>query len=109
MQHGSGLVFEGGIGPYHYYDTTDAQDIETAAGPELAYENAHGCGVLASAAMDWYFKHGWFAMLRVNDIEGAGRMRSTAFAVGVGYRFGDDADTHFHWSNSGFGSALPRW
>jgi hypothetical protein len=56
-------VFEAGFGPYHYYDTTDANFVETASGQEPAYENAHGWGVVASAALDWYFRHGWFAML----------------------------------------------
>ena len=105
---GAGLVFEAGAGPYHYYDTTDAAFIDTPSGVELGYENAHGWGVLASAAMDWYFKHGSFAMLRMNDIDAAGRVRSTALLAGVGYRFGDALDPDFHWSDSWFAVAPPR-
>ena len=107
-QDGTGLVFEAGIGPYHYYDTTDAELVNTPTGSQVAFENAHGWGVLASAAMDWYFKHGWFALLRLNDIEAAGEVRSTALLAGVGYRFGGNADSKFQQSNSWFAVAPPR-
>jgi hypothetical protein len=107
-QDGPGLVFEGGLGPYHYYDTTDAELITTSTGTELAYENAHGWGVLASAAVDWYFKHGWFALLRLNDIEAAGKVRSTALLAGVGYRFGDGPSSRFQHSDSWFAVDPPR-
>jgi hypothetical protein len=105
---GPGLLFEAGLGPYHYYDTTDATAVTTASGTQIAFENAHGWGVLASAAMDWYFKSGWFAMLRVNDIEAAGKVRSTALIGGVGYRFGDGSERNFHWSDSWLAVDPPR-
>lgn len=101
-------MFEVGAGPYHYYDTTGDSYVNTPTGPEASYENAHGWGLLTSAAMDWYFQHGWFAMLRVNDIEAAGRVRSAALAAGFGYRFGGDSDAHFHWSDSWFVTDSPR-
>jgi hypothetical protein len=107
-QDGTGPVFEAGIGPYHYYDTTDAELITTATGNDLEYENAHGWGVLASAAMDWYFKHGWFAMLRLNDIEAAGKVRSAALLAGVGYRFGNTPGSRFLQSDSWFAVDPPR-
>jgi len=105
---GSGLVFEAGLGPYHYYDTTDAVDVSTPHGVKLDYEDAHGWGVLASAAVDWYFKHGWFATVRLNDIEAAGEVRSTALTAGVGYRFGDEAGARVRWSDSWFVAPPPR-
>jgi hypothetical protein len=107
-QNGPGLVFELGVGPYHYYDTTNAQTVVTSAGEQIAFENAHGWGVLASAAMDWYFNHGWFALLRLNDIEAAGEVRSTALTMGVGYRFSYDPVSRFHWSDSWFIATPPR-
>lgn len=105
---GPGVVFEAGLGPYHYYDTTDATDVSTSQGLQLDFENAHGWGVLASAAVDWYFKHGWFATLRLNDIEAAGEVRSTALTAGVGYRFGDPNTTRFKWTDSWFAAPPPR-
>jgi len=104
----SGLVFEAGLGPYHYYDTTDAIDVSTSHGVELEYEDAHGWGVLASAAVDWYFKHGWFATVRLNDIEAAGEVRSTALTAGVGYRFGDEGESRIRWTDSWFDAPPPR-
>ena len=38
---GPGVVFEAGLGPYHYYDTTDATDVSTSQGLQLDFENAH--------------------------------------------------------------------
>ncbi len=104
----SGLVFEAGLGPYHYYDTTDAIDVSTAHGVVLDYEDAHGWGVLASAAVDWYFKHGWFATVRLNDIEAAGEVRSTALTAGLGYRFGDEGVSAVRWTDSWFVAPPPR-
>jgi len=59
------------------------------------FENANGWGVLASAALNWYFKYGWFALLRLNDIEAAGEVRSTALLLGVGHRFGEGYASRF--------------
>lgn len=103
-----GVMFELGVGPYHYYDTTNAIDVITPHGVELEYEDAHGWGVLASAAVDWYFKHGWFATLRLNDIEAAGELRSTALTAGVGYQFGDGSASRLQWTDSWFAAARPR-
>ncbi|HEY4772234.1 MAG TPA: hypothetical protein VIH50_04310 [Steroidobacteraceae bacterium] len=105
---GPGLVFEAGVGPYHYYDTTDAIDVSTPHGIVLDYEDAHGWGVLASAAVDWYFKHGWFTTVRLNDIEAAGEVRSTALTLGVGYRFGEEEVSGFRWTDSWFAAPPPR-
>jgi hypothetical protein len=103
-----GVVFEAGVGPYHYYDTTDAIDVSTPNGVALDYKDSHGWGVLASAAVDWYFKHGWFATLRLNDIEAAGEVRSSALTAGVGYRFGDGGVPGFRWTDSWFEAPPPR-
>jgi len=107
-EDGPGIMFEAGIGPYHYYDTTNAEAVNTPTGSQITFENAHGWGVLASAAMDWYFRHGWFAQLRLNDIEAAGKVRSTALLAGVGYRFGGRPDSKFQQSDSWFTVDPPR-
>jgi hypothetical protein len=107
-QNSTGFVFEAGLGPYHYYDTTGAEAINTPQGQEIAFENAHGWGVLASASLDWYFKHGWFTFLRLNDIEAAGEVRSTAILLGVGYRFGERYATRFNQSDAWFAVDPPR-
>jgi hypothetical protein len=57
--------------------------------------------------MDWHFKNGWFAMLRMNDIA-AGKVRSTALIGGVGYRFGEGSERDFHWSDSWLAVDPPR-
>lgn len=107
-QDGPGLVFEAGVGPYHYDDTTDATNVDTPSGAKITYENAHGWGALTSAAVDWYFKNGWFALLRLNDIEAAGKVRSSTLIAGVDYRFGDGSERNFHWSDSWLAVDPPR-
>lgn len=107
-ENSAGLVFEAGVGPYHYYDTTGAEAIATPQGEDIAFENAHGWGVLASAALDWYFKYGWFASLRLNDIEAAGEVRSTALLLGVGYRFGEGYASRFKQSDAWVAVDPPR-
>jgi hypothetical protein len=80
----SGLVFEAGLGPYRAYDGT-----WRAHGyyPDVA----HRWGVLASAAVDWYFDRRWFSFLRFNRIEAISDFTSTAVVAGIGVRFGEPA------------------
>ena len=106
---GPGLVFELGVGPYHYYDTTSAVDIVTPTGIEIGYQNAHGWAVLSSAAIDWYFKSGWFATTRLNDIEPNSGVRSTALTLGVGYLFGDGLGSASHWADISNTPGTPRY
>ncbi|GAB3628513.1 hypothetical protein PTE30175_03397 [Pandoraea terrae] len=78
-----GPVFEVGAGPYRFFDTT-------AAGNGAGFADAHGWGVLASAAANWYFESGWFASLRVNRVQARHSYNSTALIAGLGYRFGSE-------------------
>jgi hypothetical protein len=75
-----GLVFEGGIGPYRYYDTHSL-----SAGSD--FEDKHGWGVLASGSVDWYFKNQWFTFVRLNETLVTGKYGTTGLAAGVGYKF----------------------
>jgi hypothetical protein len=80
-----GLVFEGGIGPYRYYDTH-------ALNPDPDFHDVHGWGAVASAALDWYFASHWFSYLRVNEIAASDKYSSTSLVVGAGYRFSSKFD-----------------
>jgi hypothetical protein len=98
-----GLVFEGGIGPYRYYDT---HSLITDS-----FENKHGWGVLASGSVDWYFANRWFTFMRLNETLVTSKYGTTGLAVGVGYRFpgkfallpDPDGSTH------AAALARPRW
>lgn len=90
----SGPMFEVGVGPYRFFDTT-------AAGGGFA--DTHGWGVLASAAANWYFESGWFASLRLNRVQAHKSYNSTALIAGLGYHF-DEAkssaaltDASYQW------------
>jgi hypothetical protein len=99
-----GLVFEGGIGPYRYYDT----HILSA---DSSFEDKHGWGVLASASVDWYFVNRWFTFLRLNETLVTSRFGTTGLALGVGYKFPakfdllPDPDGSAHTATA----ARPRW
>jgi hypothetical protein len=99
-----GLVFEGGIGPYRYYDT---HSLST----DSAFEDKHGWGVLASGSMDWYFENRWFTFVRLNETLVTGKYGTTGLAAGVGYKFPakfdllPDPDGSIHSEVA----ARPRW
>jgi hypothetical protein len=76
----AGLVFEGGIGPYRYYDT---HILDT----DSSFEDKHGWGVLASSSVEWYFANRWFTFLRLNETLVTSRYGTTGVALGLGYRF----------------------
>jgi hypothetical protein len=78
-----GLVFEGGVGPYRYYDTH-------ALNPDPEFRDVHGWGAVASAAVDWYFASHWFTYLRVNEI--SDKYSSTSLVAGAGFRFSSKFD-----------------
>jgi hypothetical protein len=73
------LSLAAGIGPYRYFDTTQA-----AQGAQ--YENDHGWGLIYSVAATWYTQSRWLMQLRANRIETAGSFDSTALLIGVGYQ-----------------------
>jgi hypothetical protein len=99
-----GLVFEGGIGPYRYYDT----HLLTA---ESSFENKHGWGVLASGGADWYFQNHWFAFLRLNETLVTGKYGTTGLALGAGYKFPARYDLlpDPHGSTQDAAPVRPRW
>jgi hypothetical protein len=75
-----GVVFEAGIGPYRYYDTR-------LLSTDPDFQDKHGWGVLSSVSVDYYFTGGWFAFLRVNEVDTDKKYDSTSLALGAGYRF----------------------
>jgi hypothetical protein len=75
-----GLVFEGGIGPYRYYDTH-------LLGTDPDFEDRHGWGALASASADWYFANHWFTYLRLNQVVAQNKYDTSSIGLGFGYRF----------------------
>ncbi len=81
-----GLVFDLGVGPYRYYDTT-------RGAPDASYENAHGWAGLITAEADYRFDSHWLASVRLNQVEANRSFDSTAVLVGVGYLFGDPLTT----------------
>lgn len=97
----SGLVYELGVGPYRYYDTT--RPIA-----DQRYVNQHGWGVLASASVNWYFENRWVTSLRLNQIQAHGDGNSTTVVLGLGYVFDDDLRTDASSEPNGVGSDL-RW
>jgi hypothetical protein len=92
---GPGMRFEGGIGPYRYYDTH-------MLNPGPGFDDKHGWGALASGSLDWFFRNHWFTFLRANEALVTGKYGSTGLAAGVGYQF---------TSNTGGGAPIPtnRW
>ena len=100
-----GLVFEGGIGPYRYYDTH-------ALNPDPEFRDVHGWGAVASAAVDWYFASHWFSFLRVNEISASDKYSSTSLVVGAGYRFASKLDlSHSDATSEGSDGTgtMPLW
>jgi hypothetical protein len=73
------LSLAAGIGPYRYFDTTQA-----AQGAQ--YENDDGWGLIYSVAATWYTQSRWLMQLRANRIETPGAFDSTSLLFGVGYQ-----------------------
>jgi hypothetical protein len=73
------LSLSAGIGPYYFYDTTNAH----VSG---AYRNDHGWGAMASAAATWYTGDRWLVQLRSNWIESFNSIDSLSTLIGVGYQ-----------------------
>jgi hypothetical protein len=76
----AGLVFEGGAGPYRYYDTHLLHTM-----PD--FEDKDGWGALVSASADWYFANHWFSYLRLNQVLVQDKYNTSSVTVGFGYRF----------------------
>lgn len=86
-----------GIGPYRYFDTV-------AAGPNRAYDNHHGYGVMSSVYLTWYFTREWSTSLRANWVHTGSSIDTLSYVVGLGYRFNRGAgEEHSRWPNTSSG------
>ncbi|HZZ10061.1 MAG TPA: hypothetical protein VFE79_05175 [Paraburkholderia sp.] len=72
------LELSAGVGPYRYFDTTEA-----SAGGE--YSNTHGWGALWSVRAAYYFDRRWIAQMQLNHAQVFGGPDTTALLFGVGY------------------------
>jgi hypothetical protein len=80
-----GPIFQVGLGPYRYFDTTVASNAD-------GYADIHGWGLVASAGATWHIGSRWLASLRINRVHVHNSIRSTAVVAGMGYRFGSTSD-----------------
>lgn len=75
-----------GAGPYQTLDT-----LET--GNQGGYVDQHGWAMLYSGACSWRVTDHWLVAARVNRVEARSGVDSTAYPLGLGYRFDNDATT----------------
>lgn len=73
------LSLGAGVGPYFYYDTTNARGSND-------YSNKHGWGTMVSAAATWYTDSRWLFQLRTNWIETFDSIDSVSTLIGIGYQ-----------------------
>ena len=82
-----GLQLGVAAGPYQYFDTTLAESAD-------GFHDAHGTGVLYSAAATWRLRRSpVFLRARLDRVEAYGTPDSTQFLVGVGYRLDQDGSS----------------
>jgi hypothetical protein len=74
------LTLSAGVGPYRYYDTTETEGQENST-------DAHGWGVMGSAAATWYFHYPWVFQLRYNYTYTASSITTQTYQFGFGYQF----------------------
>jgi len=95
------FLLSAGIGPYRYYDTTYGNKTGSVT-------DAHGWGVLYSAAAQWYFRAPWVLQLRYNYAQTSGSIKTNTLLIGIGYQFegstaaGPVPPSHYDLST-------PRW
>jgi hypothetical protein len=97
-----GLVFEGGIGPYKYYDT---HLLSTPPN----FEDKHGWAALASASAAWYFANHWFSFLRLNQVLAQDKYDTSSVTLGFGYRFADRIGDALVESSAQAAAPAARW
>jgi hypothetical protein len=73
------LELSAGVGPYRYFDTSEAQ-----SGGD--YSNTHGWGGVFSLRAAYYFDSRWIAELKLNRVQVFGGPNTTALLFGVGYQ-----------------------
>lgn len=87
------LTFAAGAGPFHYFDTTVAEDGRSFA-------DAHGGGVIYSVAATWRNQASpWYWQARVDRLQARRNIDTTMLLVGAGYRL--DQDGSFASNSSG--------
>ena len=74
------FLLSAGVGPYRYYDTTYAATTGNVT-------DAHGWGVLYSAAAQWYFHAPWVMQLRYNYAQTSASIKTSTLLIGFGYQF----------------------
>ena len=74
------FLLSAGVGPYRYYDTTYA--ATTGSVPD-----AHGWGVLYSAAAQWYVHAPLVLQLRYNYAQTSASIKTNTLLIGFGYQF----------------------
>ncbi len=74
------FLLSAGVGPYRYYDTTYAAKTGSVT-------DAHGWGVLYSAAAQWYFHAPWVLQLRYNYTQTSSSIKTNTLLIGFGYQF----------------------
>lgn len=100
LPRSGGLGFEGGLGPYVYYDT---------AHPETGYADQHGLAALASIAADWYVSNRWLLFLRLNRVLAEDRFDTTFASFGFGYRFANRFDATPSEQGAEPATPIARW
>jgi len=73
------LSLAAGLGPYFYYDTTNAHGSND-------HSNKHGWGTMASAAATWYTDKRWLFQLRTNWIDTYDSINTFSTLIGIGYQ-----------------------
>jgi hypothetical protein len=73
------FTLSAGVGPYRYYDTTELPGVGTT--------DAHGWGVIGSAAAHWYFRNPWMMELRYNYVHTTNSITTHTALIGFGYQF----------------------
>ncbi len=74
------FLLSAGIGPYRYYDTTYANTTGSVT-------DAHGWGVLYSAAAQWYISAPVVLQVRYNYAHTSASIQTETLLVGLGYQF----------------------
>ena len=84
------------MGPYHYYDTTVAENPS-------GFADAHGWGTMVSLAATWRTRSSpWFYQLRVNRVETKRNLDTTELLLGVGYRLEQDGSFQRNATTNGW-------
>ena len=95
------FLLSAGVGPYRYYDTTYANQTGSVT-------DAHGWGVLYSAAAQWYIRAPLVLQLRYNYAHTSASINTDTLLIGLGYQFegstaaGPVPPSHYDLST-------PRW